>query len=93
VLMADDNRDISRDAIALTRSYSSALLILFRDTNHDNAESEFDSIIPVLTPPSNWLREIARLIEQRRASRAPERLPAPARESAGREVRPIFLGS
>jgi hypothetical protein len=93
VLMADDNGDISRDAIALTRSRSSALLILFRDSNRDDAESDFDWVVPVLTPPSNWLKDIAALIELRRMRRSAERLPAPAYENARRAARLTVFGS
>jgi hypothetical protein len=66
VLMTDRGGHLPQAAIDLTRSRSSALLILFRDSNLARANSSFDLVIPSLTPPEEWLTQIADLIEQSR---------------------------
>lgn len=69
VLMANSPEDVSLDAIAVARSYSTARLILFRDVIADTQEEDFDLVIPPLTPPIQWLNDIAILIERSRALR------------------------
>ena len=69
VVITDCPSPASPDAVDVTRSQSSARLILFRDTNADTREEDFDLIIPALTPPAQWLNDIAILIEQSRAIR------------------------
>jgi hypothetical protein len=64
VLMTDHDGLLPQDAIALARSRSTALLILFRDSNLACADSSFDLVIPSLTPPEQWLTHIADLIDQ-----------------------------
>ena len=64
VLMTDYYGQLPEDAIALTRSRSAALLILFRDSNLACADSSFDLVIPSLTPPAQWLTQIADLIDR-----------------------------
>jgi hypothetical protein len=70
VLMTDHEGKLPQDAITLTRSRSLAPLILFRDSNHSYAESAFDLVIPSLTPPGQWLEQIALLLEESRVLRA-----------------------
>lgn len=67
VVMANGPFDPSHDAVRVTRAHSSARLILFRDTNADIKEEDFDLVIPALTPPARWLSDIALLIERSRA--------------------------
>ena len=70
VLITDCPSPAVPDAVQVTRSQSSARLVLFRDTNADTREEDFDLIIPALTPPAQWLDDIAILIEQSRSIRA-----------------------
>jgi hypothetical protein len=64
VLMTDHDGRLPQEAIALTRSRSAALLILFRNSSLACVDSSFDLVIPSLTPPEQWLRQIADLIDR-----------------------------
>jgi hypothetical protein len=66
VLMTDHEGNLPQDAITLTRSRSAARLVLFRDSNCSFAESAFHLVIPSLTPPEQWLQQIASLLEESR---------------------------
>jgi hypothetical protein len=67
VLMTEDPRVPRREAITLVRSRSSAPLILFQTVAPSVDELEFDLVIPVLTPPREWLEKIAAIIERSRS--------------------------
>jgi hypothetical protein len=67
VVMTGSRGTTGRTAIRLTRSCSRAPLILFPDGNNDGDKSEFDLVIPALTPPQEWLEAIASLIKRSRA--------------------------
>ena len=69
VLMTDHEGKLPQDAITLTRSRSDAPLILFRDSNHSYAETAFDLVVPSLTAPGQWLKQIAVLLEESRLVR------------------------
>jgi hypothetical protein len=66
VAITEDPKAPRREAIALVRSRSSAPLILFQ-TGSGYDESDFDLVIPALTPTHEWLEKIAAIIEQSRA--------------------------
>jgi hypothetical protein len=65
-----------RDAVALIRAHCSAPLVLFSDSNHTYAGSGFDLVIPNLTPPEQWLHQIAALLEQSRLLRTRTKPPS-----------------
>lgn len=67
VLMTEDPRASRREAIFLVRSHSSAPLVLFQTVGPTLDESEFDLVIPVLTPPHEWLERVTAAIERSRA--------------------------
>jgi hypothetical protein len=67
VLLTDREGEAFEDAIRIARSFSSVPLILFRDTNLNIAEAGFDLVIPVLTPPEQWLDELGALIKRMHA--------------------------
>lgn len=67
VLMTEDPRASRHEAISLVRSHSSAPLVLFQTAGPTFDEPEFDLVIPVLTPPREWLEKIAATIERSRA--------------------------
>lgn len=71
VAFTENERFAPEEAVAVTRSHSSAPLILFRETHNDCMESVFDLVVPVLEPPETWLNSVAALIARRRAVRAP----------------------
>jgi Fe2+ transport system protein FeoA len=52
------------EAVFLSRSLTPAPLILFEDANAMFNTSPFDLVIPSLTRPSDWLREITQVIER-----------------------------
>jgi hypothetical protein len=64
VVMTDDYSLVPEEAILLARSHSLAPIILFRSPDRSYVESNFDLVIPVLTPPACWLADIAAVIEQ-----------------------------
>jgi hypothetical protein len=53
-----------RQVVTLTREHSRARLVLFDNSYDDTDEGAYDLIVPPLTPPREWLREIADLIER-----------------------------
>jgi hypothetical protein len=72
VSMAEYGGSAPVDAVPAIRSFCSAPLILFRETNlvpNPNGEGDydgyrFDLVIPALTQPSEWLDEIAAVIHR-----------------------------
>jgi len=74
VLMTDHEGKLPQDAITLTRCRPVTPLILFRDSNHSYAESAFDLVVPSLTPPGQWLEQIALLLGESRVLRAKSEL-------------------
>jgi hypothetical protein len=57
-------------AVSIARSASTAPLVLFPGRASSIFESEFDLVIPALTPPEQWLSDMAALIERCFALRA-----------------------
>lgn len=66
-LFTGRNEKECKEAVVLARTQSSAPLILFDGPNHAGDESDFDLVIPPLTPPQEWLAKIAATIQQRRS--------------------------
>jgi hypothetical protein len=66
VLFCDQVGDLPLDVIAAARARCSAPIILFRESAGADDPSAFDFIIPNLTPPGDWLRDIAEQIERHR---------------------------
>ena len=62
VAFTESERFAPEEAVGVTRSHSSAPLILFRETHSNFAESVFDLVVPVLEPPEAWLNSVAELI-------------------------------
>jgi len=73
VMMVENERYDPRGAMFLTRTTSSAALILFQSGDYHYEESDFDLIVQVLSDPSEWLGDIKKLIERRRAVRPQDR--------------------
>jgi len=70
VLISEGAEGVSPDAVLLTRSHSSAPIVLFRETQLTFSESLFDLVVPVLDPPQTWLADIAALIARCQSLRA-----------------------
>lgn len=66
ILFADEEGEPPLEAVDVVRARCSALLMVFRDSTTLHDEIGFDFIIPNLTPPAEWLRDIASLIERNR---------------------------
>lgn len=73
VLIREGTEGAHPDAVQLTRLYSSAPIVLFRETQLDFAESCFDLVVPILVPPQTWLADIAALIARCQSLRATAR--------------------
>jgi hypothetical protein len=58
------------NAVTLVNSLSSAPLVLFESGYDGPDESEFDLVIPNLTPPEEWLESISQTIERSRVLHA-----------------------
>jgi hypothetical protein len=69
VLLEEEPKLLVEAAAFLTRSRSAASLILFRSEVDSFKAGDFDLIIPSLTPPDEWLTEIATLLERSRTIR------------------------
>jgi hypothetical protein len=52
----------------VARAASSLPSILFRSSTRTFPDSEFDLIVPSLTPPEVWLNDVDTLIERTRAT-------------------------
>ncbi len=66
VLFTGRDEKERKEAVTLARAQSCAPLILFETCNAPGDESDFDLVIPPLTPPQEWLAKIAATIQQRR---------------------------
>jgi len=70
VVMTEPDRVAPDSAISIARSSSTAPLILFPGRRLEYKESDFDLVVPALTPPEQWLSDIAALIQRSQAIRA-----------------------
>lgn len=62
VVVTEDNGPFSQQAVAMVQTYSSFPLILFGEPQHSFAESGFDLVVPILSPPDVWLAQVAAVI-------------------------------
>jgi hypothetical protein len=70
VLLEEEPQSLIEAAAFLTRSCSAASLVLFRSEVDSFTAGDFDLVVPSLTPPEEWLSEIADLLQRSRAVRA-----------------------
>ena len=68
VLFTGQDEKDRKEAVTLAREQSCAPLILFDGLNRAGNESDFDLVIPPLTPPQEWLAKIAATIQQHRST-------------------------
>jgi hypothetical protein len=57
-------------AVAFARGFDGTPLVLFRAANHAYLQRDWDLEVPTLTPPTEWLGEVAELIARSRTIRA-----------------------
>lgn len=82
IVMAEANASSIERAISLARARTTAApLILFPGTRRTSVESQFDLIIPALTPPREWLVALNNLVAWSGALRAEATM---TQEQAGR---------
>lgn len=67
VMLEEEWQLYTPEAVALTRAYSSAPVVLFRNEPNPVVFDGFDLVIPPLTAPEDWLRQIADLLEHSHA--------------------------
>lgn len=70
VLLNDSDGSVPLEAISLARSRSSAPIILFPHIQRVYGPADVDLTVPGLTPPEEWLLDLANLIVRFRAIRA-----------------------
>lgn len=66
VVFHNDVAALSEEAVHEARNLSQAPLVLFENPAISCDESEFDLVIPALTPPQIWLEKLGGLIQARR---------------------------
>ncbi len=70
VILTESENIPPEQAFHLTRERSTAPVIFFRSTNRAAIEDEFDLVIPPLTAPEKWLKDVNSLLEWSRTLRA-----------------------
>ena len=72
IIMVDDGDGfLPESVISLARTRSAAPIVLFlRATRADTTSHQVDLVVPTLTPPQEWLLDLANLIIHSRALRA-----------------------
>lgn len=68
ILFSDEEPETPLEAVGIARARCSAPQIIFHDSTALEDEIGFDFIIANLTPPSEWLKDVASLIEETRRS-------------------------
>lgn len=64
VVISESTSQPAVEAASITRSHSSASLILFENTKTSDNRESFDLVIPLSVPSSRWLKQVAQLIEK-----------------------------
>ena len=81
IIIDTSERQAPQTAIDLARSHCPGSVILFQGWTAHEEDSEFDLIIPPLTPVPKWLDDIANLISLNRTGRAKAREKSTVNES------------
>jgi hypothetical protein len=69
VVITDETGNLPKEAISAARAGSPAPVILFANSMSTYAESSFDLVVPILTPPAKWLAKIQEKIQESRKLR------------------------
>lgn len=78
IIIDGSERQAPKTAVDLARSHCPGSLVLFQGWTAQEGESEFDLVIPPLTPVPKWLDDIENLIRRSRAAQAnAQEKPAP----------------
>jgi CheY-like chemotaxis protein len=95
VVISQSTSQPAVEAASITRSHSSALLILFENTKSTSNRESFDLVIPLRVPSSRWLKQVAQLIEKtyalRQTQSVPERSDSSLHQSAATRENTQFL--
>ena len=95
VVISESTSQPAVEAASITRSHSSALLILFENTKSTSNRESFDLVIPLRVPSSRWLKQVAQLIEKtyalRQTQSVPERSGSSLHQSAATRENAQFL--
>lgn len=63
ILITDPGREVSEKTLRRIRGCSSAPIVLFQSSSRDYPNAWFDLVIPVLSRPVEWLRDVAKVTE------------------------------
>ena len=75
IMVDDSDGSLPENVISLARTRSAAPIVLFpHATPADTTPHQVDLVVPALTPPHEWLLDLANLIIRSRALRASSRL-------------------
>jgi hypothetical protein len=80
VCISEEPRCAAEGMIALARAYSIAAVVLFRATDHPRLQRGVDLDYPPLTPPEEWLKDLARFFAKAPSVERQETLPARLRQ-------------
>lgn len=80
-------------AVSLARQRSAVPVIMFRRTSQGESEQEFDLVIPPLTSPDKWLREVSSLLEWSRTVRDQARVIADQARALRKETSALRMDS
>lgn len=70
VLFSESENIAPEVVFALARECSAEPVIFFNSSNRRVSTPDFDLVIPPLTPPEKWLKQVSTLIERSRVLRA-----------------------
>jgi len=69
ILFSDEEKETLPEMIDTARACCSAPLAVFRHSSNIQDDIGYDLVIPNLTPPNEWLHDIASLIQRRQMER------------------------
>jgi hypothetical protein len=69
VVITDESGNLPNEAISAAKTDSPLPVILFANSMGTYAESSFDLVVPILTPPAKWLAKIQEKIQESRKRR------------------------
>jgi hypothetical protein len=69
VVITDETGNLPSEAISVAKSDSPVPVILFANSMSTYSESNFDLVVPSLTPPAKWLAKIQEKIQESRRVR------------------------
>lgn len=74
IVVNDEDGFLPEDLISVARTWSAAPIILFPNPIRTYSPHQVDLVVPTLTPPNEWLVDLANLIVHSRAVQAASQL-------------------